>query len=430
MNFNSNNPRRLTKRQTVRMLIAILLLVWATQTLLQQWGFGQDAPAQLQTAQPHFSDERFVPGTQRFDSGATIELRAEATVIGGEIKLKSICRWTDSDKSVLAPIGEMTLARFSNRTPFRSISVQEIKNTLQDAGVSLAAINFVGATACTVNRGDVEYDEQQALQQWIDAKQTAMADTSIQPSTQPVAAALLADRIEPDDKPVHTLRELLVQDIAERLNIPTETLQVTFRPQDEKALNLSQPQFKFDIQPQRVRDLGEVSWLVRLIADGNTAGDGVASGASQKIQISGTARAWQEQLVIAKPLPAKTILSDTDLIERRTLADHIPDQPLLTKSQAVGQQAARDLQAGIALTSRMVDPVQLIKPGQYVTIMLKQGSISLKTVAKSMESGSMGQTIRVKNEETRDVYQVTVTGPQSASLNAPETVENVASVGN
>jgi hypothetical protein len=34
-----------------------------------------------------------------------------------------------------------------------------------------------------------------------------------------------------------------------------------------------------------------------------------------------------------------------------------------------------------------------------------------------MEGGSYGQTIRVKNEATREVFQVVLTGPQTATMN-------------
>lgn len=403
---NFNNPRRLTKRQTLRVMMATIILIWATQTLVHQ-SFGQQAPSAADAHQPRFSEESFLPGTARFAAGATIELRSEATIIGAEVKLKSICRWTDADQSVIAPIAETVLTRLAPGTPFRSISVQEIKSTLQDAGVSLAAINFAGAAACTVSRSDVEYDESRALQQWIDAKQSATAGASSQPSTQPIGQTELTYSDQPQHKAVRSLRDLLVMDLAQRLDIPSDTIQLTFKPQDEKALNLSEPHFMFDIEPQRGRDLGEVTWLVKILTDTG----------SRRIQIGASARAWQQQLVVAKPVAARTILSESDFIQRRTLAERLPNEPLLTKDQALGQQASRDLPAGTVLTTRMVDPVQLIKPGQFVTITMHQGGVQLKTVARAMESGAMGQTIRVKNETTRDILQVNVTGAQTAQLN-------------
>ena len=38
---------------------------------------------------------------------------------------------------------------------------------------------------------------------------------------------------------------------------------------------------------------------------------------------------------------------------------------------------------------------------------------------RAMEGGSYGQTIRVKNEATGDVYQVVLTAPQEGSIGAP-----------
>src|SRR5581483_12417363 len=107
--------------------------------------------------------------------GATLELRSEATVIGSEVKLRQVCRWSDADKSLFDPIGDLVLAHLSQPAPFKAMTLQEIRGILSGAGVNVAVINFAGATSCTISRSDVEYDEHQALQQWIDAKQQADA---------------------------------------------------------------------------------------------------------------------------------------------------------------------------------------------------------------------------------------------------------------
>ena len=87
-------------------------------------------------------------------------------------------------------------------------------------------------------------DSQQTIQQWIDTQQ-------------PVAGAprpckLPATDAKPDPN-FHTLRDLLVADLSQRLGIPAETLQLTFSAQDDKLLSLAEPIFKFDVQPSRAR---------------------------------------------------------------------------------------------------------------------------------------------------------------------------------
>ena len=62
----NNNGKPLSRKQTVRLLVALTILAWATQTLLHQWGYSQEIP----TTQPQ-STERFVPAGPLSGIGAT-----------------------------------------------------------------------------------------------------------------------------------------------------------------------------------------------------------------------------------------------------------------------------------------------------------------------------------------------------------------------
>lgn len=417
------NPRPISNRKKVQFLIALTLLAWATQTLLHQWARGQDAPAPEPVAA-----ERFVPGTARFAAGATLEMRAEATVSGSEVKLRQICRWADSDREAFAPVAELTIARLAGNAPFQAVTLDEIRRTLHDAGVNLAVVRFSGPTSCTVARSDVQYDEKTALQQWIDAREgkatAAAPGAAPAPATQPAPQAaaeapVAAKPVVAAESAVRSLRELLQADAAVRLSVPAEQLQITFNPADEKILNLAEPQFKFNLEARRLFGLGEVAWDVLIVTETGT----------KKVPVAATARAWQRQLVLNRPLAYRQVIRADDFTERRALVDHLSDEPLLTFNQAVGQEAARDLKPGTVLTSRMVDPVALAKSGQFITITLVQGNVRVKTVARAMEGGSFGQSIRVKNEATLETYEVVLTGPQEGTISPPPANHKVAAAG-
>src|SRR4051812_27901511 len=99
-----------------RLVTLLAILAWATQMIWAQWADGGEvfapdtattaAPSpQQQAPQERFADggsERagggFVPGTQRFLAGATLELVGEATIVGGDVKLRQICRWSSKDQ--------------------------------------------------------------------------------------------------------------------------------------------------------------------------------------------------------------------------------------------------------------------------------------------------------------------------------------------
>src|SRR4051812_34620985 len=147
-----NNGRPLSVKKKVQLLVALTILAWATQTLFHQWGYGQEIAA-----------ERFIAPIPRSGPGATLELRSEASVVGGDVTLKQICRWSDSDVKQFAPIADLVIVRLAQEKPFKTIDIESLKSTLHDAGVGLANIKFAGAMACTVNRSDVEIDERTAL---------------------------------------------------------------------------------------------------------------------------------------------------------------------------------------------------------------------------------------------------------------------------
>jgi flagella basal body P-ring formation protein FlgA len=219
------------------------------------------------------------------------------------------------------------------------------------------------------------------------------------------------------------LRETLVADLSVRLSVPEEQLVLTFDPRDEGALNLRGPQFKFNVEPRRARDLGDVAWDVTIVSS-------AGAGDSRKVQVRGTARAWQHQLVTARPLNRRQQITDADVTARRILVDRLPDAALLKSEQVIGQMAGRDLKPGTVMTAQLVEAVPLAKAGQFIAVTLDRGSVRIKSVAKALEGGSYGETIRVKNEATKDVYQVVLTGPQEGSVTPVATTgeKGVASI--
>ena len=189
--------------------------------------------------------------------------------------------------------------------------------------------------------------------------------------------------------------------------VPVESLQVRFNPQDEKLLALSDPQFKFNIDGRRARNLGDVSWEVTVITNGG----------SKKVSVIADA-AWQ---AAGAHRQAPGVQAD----HPRRRPDR-PPRPWWTGSSMNPRPPARRSSARWrAASSRRdrrwtprlrVDPVPLVQTGQLVTITAAQGSVPIKTVARAMEPGTFGQTVRVRNEATRDIYEVTLTGPQEGRM--------------
>ena len=415
-------------RRTIRLATLLAILAFAAHLLRPSWARGADSLAggdNVQYAQVPVElggNEKFVPGGARFYGGATLELKPEVNVIGDEVRLRSVCRWSDADRAAFDPVADLVLFRLGKSSPFRTLTVKELRDTLKQAGVNLAVVRFAGATSSTVARTDVKYDERTALEQWITARESATTKPAPIEVATTRPARLVAGELAaggPEPRPVEepnafkTLRDHVVAEVSSRLNLPAEQLQFRFSPADQKLLNLTEPHFKFIVSTPRNRNLGDVAWEVTIVAAGVDGREG-----TQRATLTGNVKAWQDQLVVNRPMAVRQVIRETDVIDRRTLADRLPDDTLVTREQVVGQMAGRALKPGTVLTARLVEASILVKSGQLVSVMLTQGSIRAKTVAKAMEQGTIGQTIRVKNEVTGNTFDVVVTGPQTAKLPA------------
>ena len=69
----------------------------------------------------------------------------------------------------------------------------------------------------------------------------------------------------------------------------------------------------------------------------------------------------------------------------------------------VGQTAARNLTAGMALRQTMVKAAQILKPGAAVKVLVQGGGFVVTSSGKSLEGGAVGQNVRVRMDNGRTV---------------------------
>src|SRR6266568_4167269 len=118
------NSKPADLKKIIQGLIILTLLAWATQTLVAQWGFGDEV-----------SLEKFVVPSRR---STVIELKSEAMIAGNEIRLNQIARWPGAGDDVMEQTGDLILGRFAAGKFSRAIDLDEVKVILEGAGVNLA----------------------------------------------------------------------------------------------------------------------------------------------------------------------------------------------------------------------------------------------------------------------------------------------------
>jgi flagella basal body P-ring formation protein FlgA len=360
-------PPQLSRRKTVQFLVLMTLLAWATQTLLAQWGYGG-------AVQPRFLPP--APTPER------IEVRGEAVVVGAEVRLRQLCRFSREDSEFARQFGDLVIQRFTGRASERQVSLSEIRDVLSAAGANPAALHFAGALSCRVRRSDAPASPSE----WpVPVATVAKAPAS---GEQP----LPADSEVGESLPANTLKSLLLQDLAYRLSLNPADLQLSFQGPHAGVANLVESQVQFDFEPVRARNLGPVHWNLTLRAPG---------GDEQQLRLQAHARAWFLIPTAQRHLQAGQVLSPSDVVARRVLLDRLPEPRPMPVERIVGQQASRDIPAGATLTATLLKPVELARPGQLITVLSRRGGVQVQSVMRCLDSGSRGEMVRVRNEATR-----------------------------
>jgi flagella basal body P-ring formation protein FlgA len=380
------NPRPLGARKTVQLLVALTLLAWATQTLFHQWGYGGlILPAEFAGPPPlHPQPAQAAIPSQRPD--ITLELRSQIRAVRNEVTLSDVCRWSGADAIAMEPVADLVLTRVSDAAALHTVSVDQLKSALQDAGVNVATVRFSGAATCAVVVGDADLPP-------------------------PVAAA----------KPVvetaqTTLKDLLLATLHERLKLSAKQVQVDFDAKDASILALTTPRYRIDFDDHDAAELGAVQWKVVIQTD---AGDRTET-------IRATARKWEDQLVLTRGLSRGQGFMKGDVRHQRVLVDKPTTNPAPADEPVVGQLASRDLKRGDVLAAGDTTAPQIVRAGQFMTVALRMhDGQTVQTTATALDGGGEGAVIRARNTATGETYHVRITEPD-----AGEITTDVASITN
>ncbi|SMG18813.1 flagellar basal body P-ring formation chaperone FlgA [Dethiosulfovibrio salsuginis] len=124
-------------------------------------------------------------------------------------------------------------------------------------------------------------------------------------------------------------------------------------------------------------------------------------------------------VVAQKPIGRGDIVSPSDLammtVEYERNRSYYSDPAVL-----IGMAATRDMAKGQPFTARTIDDVEIVRSGSRVRIIHRKGGLIVSTSGRAMESGSIGDVIKVRNNRTRSIVSGTVTGPDTVEVTSNE----------
>jgi len=117
---------------------------------------------------------------------------------------------------------------------------------------------------------------------------------------------------------------------------------------------------------------------------------------------------FAEVLTAAHPLARGIALTAADFTTSRQDLAAAAGSPLTVISQAVGKHLRYPVAAGTIVSAAMLESPPLVRRGQPVTIVSGARGVEIRVTGEALADGGNGDTIRVRNLQTRRVLDATV----------------------
>jgi flagella basal body P-ring formation protein FlgA len=191
------------------------------------------------------------------------------------------------------------------------------------------------------------------------------------------------------------------------------------------------------LQREHVKDKGELElrfmrpWLPILLPDEaltfkilDLPSGGISSSCIVRFELSTrretlgswqapvSARVWREIWVARSQLRKDQLLSEADVVRERRDVLNLRDPLIPAQSEGV-LEIAENVPAGAPLYARSVRSRPVVRRGQVVEAQVLAGAMTISLKVEVMENGAPGQTVRVRNLQSRREFRGKVQNEQT-----------------
>ncbi|MFI4860632.1 MAG: flagellar basal body P-ring formation chaperone FlgA [Phycisphaerales bacterium JB063] len=319
------------------------------------------------------------------DSARVHEIAGAA---GPGVTLGQVAELTGEYAETLA---DLEVGEFAADAGEASITIDAIESALREHGVSMGRLDLVGYGTCRVVRVDgppAEPDE---------------------PEHDPGVVA------NPDGPvTVHTpatVREEIMRQVSAGLELERGVLEFSFRDNDARLLQRSVVAGRFRVEPAFEIGLGSVSFRVYEYA-----------GTQRRGEFTVRVRVQQRVLAVVavEPIQRSTIIGRHQVRVREVLIDGGEGFVVDDTALVVGQVAARSLEPGDTVTAGAVQAPLAVRRRAIVDVTYLSNGVRINFAAKALEEGSVGDTIEIEHDTTREQFSAVIIGTNQVRVGVTE----------
>jgi flagella basal body P-ring formation protein FlgA len=149
--------------------------------------------------------------------------------------------------------------------------------------------------------------------------------------------------------------------------------------------------------PQYARDIGRTS--VEVSCNG---------AKSWNILVTVYIKKYLNIIIAKHSLPAGTLVTKKDISLKKEDVSRVRGDYFTNITQLNNMVLRRSVKRGKILSSSLLKPKQLVNRGDEILILAQTSNLTIKVKGKALMNGILGQRIRVKNLNSKRVFQATV----------------------
>ncbi len=125
---------------------------------------------------------------------------------------------------------------------------------------------------------------------------------------------------------------------------------------------------------------------------------------------------FEEVLIAADRIGRHKIINSENCISKRMETTSLTSNPLTSENSLAELWAKRSIKKGQILSSGSVEKIPTILTGQGVSILYKSSILEISAKGKAMESGYVGDKIRIKNDQSKRILTGTIVDGETVKI--------------
>jgi flagella basal body P-ring formation protein FlgA len=328
-------------------------------------------------------------------SAGTIHVWPTAVVVEETIRLTDVADLRGFDEVDARWLLGSTVAASPSPGGSRILRIGDVREALARQGANLARITLHGASECAVSRPVADGGSHATNEVRTPNKDSVSA-------TGTVNVAFRANREE------RTLREAIAAHFDAELAAHGGRAEITFDRTSGAVLELTAPPHEFNIGRRSGNALGLVSIEVEIRGGGRKL---------QTVPLVVQLALVRPTVVARRAINQSATLTAADVETTSMTFQRLEGAGFTEASRVIGQRAKRMIPQGAVIEGEVLETAPLVLRGQFVSLASTVGGIRVVSAGKAMKNGLLGDVVRVRAGDQRDVeFDAVVVGPGAVEV--------------